>query len=857
MTKNPYSILLLLLIMLKGSTSEEFTFGNHTIKEFMHETCNYYEYKDIYKEKTKFNQQEEKMRESFGYGEIYMKRFEKDGSRDHIDDLASHAVRFMYFHIILTVLTVIFMCFVCWCLIFRGIKRGIHRCTKKRLKDDIQKSGVNKKNKSRSLDYTDNKCLLCLNTRRSRFCLYCCNIIFGVILILMLMGWNFDATEAVEKMRKSDCAISMLYSSAINGHVFGYFDSREIYLGISGYINLYETFKTEIKNVKPYTTNIYSLSTANDQFSVNLDKIYKEFANKTIQSAINSTKDYSPNFIKYLNRTKNLDKETLTSKSRLNIAIGNVNQYLESTDYVIKRTHETMVKSMGKVVNLMEELDLGLNYLKADYIEPYEYNSRGKYLETITNSIPAFFIILTVLYLIAFTCSYKVRKAVKLSVCFQSFYAIIILYMAVIVLSYSIGSYMISAVSYNICTRASQIIDKEELIKDLVPESIYKFSKSCFSVKNADGFFVNDVADDVTKDYQVIKSILTTSSINLKFFGYNETSDKFQLFNSFQNLKLVYDQLKKFNNSEHFNKETEVYEQVDKINEVIKCEKNEFRLSEAECKIETKSKVNDPEMYKVGEDYCMVSYLIGYSTFSERYKAPSCAANSIPLYQNLESFRKEYIDLIDEVISKIDTDLIPSTDNINNELKILKNVVESAQDSFPNTRNFFKNSTFEEMGDCRTLNKLLVNAIGTVCFEVFPPFWEQTKTALLIGPLLVLFGCFNFCGVLGSRVKLIEKDTYGHGAIRQGPKKDDLERAPIGLGSQKTVSNRRNNHFEESIQNINNRRDNGNGFDNLDGFSDDFENTGDKRLERHLGGGMNYDGDRLPPLGGRKKNNGL
>lgn len=100
-------------------------------------------------------------------------------------------------------------------------------------------------------------------------------------------------------------------------------------------------------------------------------------------------------------------------------------------------------------------------------------------------------------------------------------------------------------------------------------------------------------------------------------------------------------------------------------------------------------------------------------------------------------------------------------------MKILSDIVKDASKSIPKTRDYFSFFTFSQMADCRSTKRFIKDAIGTTCYQLIPKFWEQTIFTLYIGPLLVLFGCFNFCGVLTSRIKLIEKDIYGHGAVRQ------------------------------------------------------------------------------------------
>lgn len=824
-------------------------FGNYTAIFKDPETCLDIEnLEELSYGSVKISKGEEKLRKKFRYGEEYMSRFSKTGDIEHIYDLTKHSFNYMIFHIILLIITIFFLCCVCWCLIIRGISRGVHRC-KKRLKErrenklERQETGENLQNKEKKKqppthrNENNNQCLMCLNTKRSRCCLYTCNIILAFVVMMLLMVWNFSAGDAVQSMKRSDCVIN----KAFNGVKEGFYSKAEIssgsdtaYFGIEGYINLLQTFKAEIGNVKVFKESYIKLANGVNEIEEAMAIIAMKFKLKEFDSPVEGIEEkIIPDFSNSLAKNGNFP-QTFSCFDKAKNALLHVINFQVTTIYFEQRKSEKMKISMEKIIEYMEKIKEGLIILNKEYIRPYSYKVQGRRLDTISNSITGWFIVLTVIYLIAFTCSYHVRAAVKLSVCFQAFYSIVILYMASVVLGYSIGSYSFSAVAFNVCTRANLILDNEFLVENLVPESLYKMSKSCFSEKNADGFYVDDIGDDISKDYEMLRNVLFASSVELKEYGYGEDGK----FNLFEDLKFFSEtgigKIKNFeindfaNTNKNYNPDTSREE----ISKIINCEKNELQFDQKNCKKEPISKPEDSETYKVGEDYCLVPSLMGYKKFSDRYKSPSCASESIPLYTKLANFMSEFQSFLDEVKTEVDSKLIPLIPGVDNELGVLKKMTENANQSIPLTKKFFENFTFNSMANCKETKKLLKDALGTTCFQLVPSFWEQTKYTLIIGPLLFLFGCFNFCGVLTSRIKLIEKDLYGRGAVRQyngtnNEMRDDLDQAPSGLGTKMGFIDRRKTNQKLKMK---------------DGFDfDDEENEKSSRAEID-------DELRLPPL---------
>lgn len=175
-----------------------------------------------------------------------------------------------------------------------------------------------RRNKTRrSQDYQSSNCMKCLNSRRSRVCIFYGNIAIAIVLVIFSINWYVKADEAIDIMAGSDCAISMYYNSIMNGFSEG--NSR--YFGILGYVNLFQTFKDEVKNVKKYDIPDNKLNIEYDNLLKKIDIVYQEFSNQTVVSPVYKTLSTQPLSIKFLKNNRSFTEDFLKSQNKVTDAL--------------------------------------------------------------------------------------------------------------------------------------------------------------------------------------------------------------------------------------------------------------------------------------------------------------------------------------------------------------------------------------------------------------------------------------------------------------------------------------------------------------------------------------------------------
>lgn len=792
-TKKFSIILVSITAMLFSRSIQQFTpnrrnmFSDYEAREIRINTCDPFKETDLRFNRFQLLEEEQKLKQEFRFGSSLMSDYVQTGEMEVFDEISRSAKIFMIPHFVILIITIACFFGMVSYLIARAVKRGIRKMEKRKRKKGIKKS------KRRNRQYS-NSFLTLANTKRCRGINFCCNIIFTVAIIIVGSGWRLVALEAVSDLERSDCTLGRLYSYAqygVDGYVASPIDGSLIesrYIGVRGELHFWAKVKSEIRGVEKYDISERRFTQTLALLNQNIDGLISQFESSMVTSPRKLENQATPEIVNKLSSLKkgaiNLQMEYLKFIGSRFEEITTVTQNIENDPDKFKRSVEDLENTLINAIN-------GLNDL-SKITRKYNYYPRGPWMVFYIETTFWVFSIGTVLSAVFYCLSYKVQKAIKFSVCCQSTLTVFTMAFSIMLEILAITAYTHSAIYVNACSEATAFINDKNISLNLIPNRASHIAESCI-FSNATGRLSSSQGNDNRVQTDQILAVIRNSRFRFDMINQQQSTDNF-LVRKMEEFRTEVENLKNYQDSslvfESNNLDPMLI--IKEINDLITSTGNEIQLTADRCTKAPVSQSTDPVDFRADQDYCIVPSIFPHIDITGRYSGSLSTGQSVELkYSALASFMKQHDQLADNILNEFTSNVQPVVSRVVSDLaEDTKSFSEEMMQVAPNSIQFFLESNYDQVSDCRQLKDYLVDTVGTVCVGFIDSFDTQGSILLWFAPLMAIFSCINCIGVIGSRTKLIEADMYGSGAVFNQTDKEPTrdigpEAAPIGLGNRR------------------------------------------------------------------------
>lgn len=809
--------LILELTAQQGLIGVKNRFWDYPIKSNAHSTCDDFGEKDLRYKETDLLTNELFFRKDFRFGKSLMSEFINTGDIKVFDEIQKTATRFMIPHFALLIISGLCFLGTFIYMIQRVIKRAYHRLNKRKtggntLRAEESGGGVVKSKKSNR--FYSNPFLTLVNTKRCRSLTFACNLIIGIIIIMMGWRWRYRALEMVGSLKKSDCSLSRLYSFM----EYGVDTTRETatgeeivrYYGLRGELHFFMKLKDELARMKKIPldeTNFYKYVV---EMQKGLYTYLKDYKDRQILTPKGGNSMAVPTFSQDLEEFIDVFENSLFREFFRYEILNSKLDWVVQTSKKIEAEKDLYVAS---IVGLEDKLIEGISGIDESkkLTKRYNFTLRGPLLNAFIEISFWVFSAGVLLYIIFYCLSFKLQKAVKFSVCCQSTLTLFTMVVGIIMEIMAITAYIYSSVAVNLCSEAQTFVNRGELTKQLIPEEAHKLAEQCIFM-NATGNFSNTLNKDLSQRFEDSIKLIDQESIKNLTRNINQTDHKELLI--YQRGMDYGNRLSAFKtyhlNSEIFSTPSDNPDiELSKLNTLLASSQNEVQFSKEKCTKFPVSQLTDDLKYKNNEEYCLVPSSFSSRDMASRYDGVLADTSGIQSsYTQIADFSSSYDDLITQMYNTYQTKVMF---NIEKSAEALLNESSSFTDmvyeKLPSSTRFYENGNYSQIGDCREIRKFVVDTVGTVCFNFVHDFDNQGSILIWLAPLVILFSCLNCIGAIGSRTKLIEADLYGIGAVYDSGIKEksnlhskrNIEEAPEGLGKYKGNKEKLKMNIQHSI----------------------------------------------------------
>lgn len=766
-----------------------------------------------------------------------MESYIRTNDSSYLTQIKDQASKKIWYHYFFTLITFVFTVMTIFYLINRAIKRGRHKFKKRKMK----KAGVTLPSKRRNRNYS-NKCLTLVNTKRCRCLTYFCNMLIGFAIAGVSFRWRNFAMETVEGLKKTDCSMSRFFNAVENGFIQEYKSGIHAkYLGVNGFVHFLKKIQAEVKDVKDIGDVYEDYAQRAEELKRWVSTFKGIYSNKAVKSPYGEENKIIPDISKYI-------KTGIVNHSFFNEAneyaiLGSSIRNSETTSSKVLNDETNYSKYIDRMIYEMEEVSEGLKIAKRK-TRIFEYSPNGPLFRFYINCITFGFVLCLFLYTIAFTVSYIGKKFLKVTVCCQATFTILMLLATLITLVFGIVSFRNSYLWAKVCAFSHEFKNEKNVSGDYIPAALYKYAETCFFSEGS-GAVHDLLSEDYKYKFVEIVNLVKAGSLKVSQYENIEDVDELDLIKDIKNFQLMIEDLKNFQIDDfkelEENDDNKPDNVVSDINEELECTKNEVKLNYKKCVKSPVSSLSDQKNDKKEENYCLVPLYFGHDDINGRYSSTCVGSKSSEIEEkvkNLLEFNKSYQELLSKMEGDLKNVILPKARDAGNELikgnkarEFPKKILEMMKSSVE----FYQKNEYATINNCRNTLLFMDEFIGNVCFSFVYNYKEQAELIIWLSPILFLFSCINFFGVLGSRTKLIEEDLYGLGAVRSSanfggssPSKN-VDDAPKGWGpSGKGLK-----------QNIKNKSIGGNlNLDKFE-FEDDLE---DKRDQVRIGESEDFEG---------------
>lgn len=803
------SLIILASAILKGTHQFTFTmspslFHTYEIKQdLISDTCSSYNIPTFSRSVITLQDQRKKFEALYIDGENdLMKKYIETKDPEVLEEIKEQAASKIWIHYFMTGITLVFFIIATLYLIMRCFKRCRRKISKMRMK----RAGVTLKSKRRNRNYS-NKCLTLVNTKRFRCLMYCLNVLIGVFIALAAFRWRYVALDAVEAFKSTDCSMSRFYNGIENGFVTHYKQGLYFkYLGINGLLHFFQKVHSEVAELEPYSGDYRLFLDAATRLSNSMFDFDDQFSFKNVVSPLKYQGKITPDISLDIGRKRLTDNnffQNVQEVRNIRSSIYNIERLLVNLDDV-KKTKYFFV--MDKMLVKLTEVKQGLRELR-DMTSIFEYKVRGPFFRFFINLISIGFIVGLSIYCLAFTCSFALQKMLKPAVFFQALFTIFMLVLTVSTQIFGIISYKNSYLWAKACAYNTAFLSDPELSGKEIPGAFFDYAKSCI-YSGSSGLAENMLSLDKRLAFNDVMRIVKSGSITLEDGSELQSPEQSSLLKNLNLFIQDIDSLKDYSKNGFTQKKKDDEEKprnvVKTINEAISCTSNEVQLKSRDCTRTPRSSLSDQKDYKKEENYCLVPNYFSPFDVAGRYSSTCLGDASTSAEAKIETlirFNKDYQSLLDSIKTTLNSNIKPIAEDAARELVTGNNAQKFPQEMrkmMQFSMEFYSEAEYEDGNNCRNINLYLDEFVGNLCYEFVFNFREQATLVLYLSPLMFVFSCLNFFGLIGSRTKMIEEDMYGLGAVRSSTnfmedevfKRHNVDQAPIGWNR---ASNREEN----------------------------------------------------------------
>lgn len=731
------------------------------------------------------------------FGEGYMEEYFKTGDKTKIEDVGLHAIKMISWIWVFVLWSIFGLVGSLVYFIIKGIQRGVHKMKKKRnqgkselergnSKDNILNDAGNTNTKRQNSVSLPQKSRFqgdsIIFSRRAKCLVFCCILSIGIFLFSLAIRWSYFAFQTVGGLKRTDCAISRVYSYFEDG-----IKTEEAkFLGLKGYDAVFKSFEKEIGNIKAMEDHQSDVDTSVSALTTQVGSFSTKFSTYTVQSAkdieyviyTDTTRKMHPNTI-----SKDIGNELQILKIGADIAFG----YGVSSQR-ISQAEEDARKSVD-FDRLLSSAKEGFDELK-EFTKPFRYNVRGMLLRFFIWTVVLSLSVLTIIFLVSTCYSFKVRRYIKLSIFCQVIITVFFFTLASTINIIAVLSFGYGAIGTNICSYALDMVDKANYSRAMIPESLHSIADRCiYSGGKGDITSYSSAFSDKVS-YRDFSNVF--EGLGLKRKRFNITADgKSQPLPSLLEYKKHIERLQ--NMEEYDFKESGSIlrgyrDIIPEINYIIKCTNDEVQVNEKNCTSSQISTLSDDADAYLDESYCIVLSKFNHVTLADRYKNKPCAQSAIPLYLPVKLQADQHREMLKLMLEFWDEKITPQYNTAVQKLETTMPQVEKSQNQAPNTAQFFSEDgyTYGEISDCRFIRPYLTTTMGNFCFELVINFAYQTRYLLSMGPLMTIFASCLCCAVAQTRTKDVEGDEFlVKGMVRPQGFGLDIDQAPAGWSSGK------------------------------------------------------------------------
>ena len=716
---------------------------------------------------------EKEMQNWYGFGTWEAEQALKTQDPTKFLTIRNKAYSYMTVHFIILTFNVAFLIFACTYLCYRSYIRAKNRLFKDRT--DRSKMGSGSASRTHQMS---NKCLRFFNSRRPRAIVYCCSLMMSVVIIVTMFLTARQAWRTLDNgLKRTDCAFSRAISVVENGFWDENNKTGEVkaYYGLYGILTFLKDIEDDYKEIKGMEVGSFE-QIYQDALIIRqrLTSFVLKYQTSTVTNIMNATLQERPGLLVLLNNHEYFNRLYSNASYTVDKA-RELSNYHKATLSLSKRPKDWPRSSIRDYERVIASIIEGMQDVR-EFAEKLNYKLLAYFYKVVLVSAILLFTLGMCCYISFYTMSYKARKMVKTSVFFQAVFTLFMLALASITNFYGIYGFGYSALAVNGCKFSKQVSEERNTSINFVFKKMVPFVDSCIYLPrvNETADFSHNMTLRARFDFDAFWHLLTPA---IK----NSSQETINVRRAAAAIDELYEKefIPRFNyykyDDEMASPEVGVIPEssfkisgmIDKLNFLIRCSGTEIQLHPSKCSNFPVCKPGDPVDKHNDGYYCIVPSHFAHSSLKGRFPKPCFSMTVIDegyqavykyaqthreLYLRMERDYREPIYLPNKAIQyKISSNLT----RIENQAKI----------DFPRAHATLAKYDYRTLMSCHTTKEYLDHAIANFCFSLVYDATHLVGYLLYLGPMLTLFGWCNFISVIGTRIKLVEADLHGNGAV--------------------------------------------------------------------------------------------
>ena len=722
------------------------------------------------------------MGRNYHWAQDYQWQYFSTQNEEYLTSMSRRATSLMIPHMFILFMSL-------WLLVLTGVYfccrlgvRAHNRCLKffklyEKAGGGGQQSGESEATSTSNQYMKSSKLIRFISSKRPRMLIYCLSILLVLICLLLLVSSYLHIYLAVEEgLKKADCSLSVALAATEHGFYNPEGKIKKVgtmgFIGLRGLRYLNSAISSESKETNGFVLNDAANDVGAAGDMLRSAKAFKtEFKEEKVSSPGNSSLKITPGLVDDLKKT-GLFSEVINSASLFTEVADDLKSFKESSDKFSNGSNIYMLVGTTAYSLALTGVYSGLKEIE-EWREQLDYNAQGKFLLHVIHWIFLTFFISIVGYITFFTASYKLRVAVKLSVFCQAIFAVMILLYSCFFNALAVSGFVLSVMGNSACLWSESIVVTRNYSIAYLPPEFVPFVESCvYGDRVEEKFpFVQNLSENNRNAFLDTLSLAVPAMTNISIL------DK-QLDEKNENISAYYTQnLLKTQKYEKrglgrgfqrlFGFEDIEYTELDKLNKLLECTRNEVRFHPQNCTKSPIYKTTDYETFKNNEPYCMVLPLLKYNSIEARYSGVDCLKNeTFEKFKNLKAFTNS----MDALLLRMEKNYRDRLESVSrNSINFLKMNFHRAhiesKNQFKKASQMMGDSGYKAWTDCGAVKPLIHEFASHLCFGFIYHITHLIDYLLFLGPLLTLLGCLNFLSVMGTRIKVVETDLYGRGAV--------------------------------------------------------------------------------------------